>query len=252
MDGVGGFERDELGIVRPAGHGFVAFAGRAGGVGVLERRKVVDALPLPDDVVRGRALVFEEAEFGLGPVDAVDAERVADALAAAGIGLEVEVRAAVVHAEEAVVFKDGEIARSIALPRGIDGDRHVALDGFVEDLLNAVHGLDEELVPEGFEAGADIYWLRGACVVAGQQQQNGQRGHCGVSVKRSGGIRGHERTPCDRVVDAARSRAAACPGRSIDEREREMHPHWKITGQTPGLPRGGQQPLSDLCDLYAV
>ena len=120
-----------------------------------------EAIRGENDVVVAVALEFDEAEGGFGPALAVAALCIADKV---GVGIVYAAAAhdvvpgAVVHADAAVtVLEDGAVEAGVALAGGVGLHDDFALDGRMEAEVEAVCQLgDEEVVDEGFKAGADI------------------------------------------------------------------------------------------------
>ena len=90
------------------------------------------AVAVPDDVVLLRAVELEQAELGLGPMNAVLALGIASDFAVR-LALRdlIVVRAAIIHAIGAIVVEEAIVCRSVAFP-GLVGDEHDLLrDGLL-------------------------------------------------------------------------------------------------------------------------
>ena len=120
-----------------------------------------EAVRRENDVVVAGALEFDEAERGFGPALAVTALCIADKV---GVGVVYAAAAhdvvpgAVVHADASIfVLEDGAVEAGVALAGGVGLHDDFALDGRIEAQLEAVCQIgDEEVIDEGFKAGADI------------------------------------------------------------------------------------------------
>jgi hypothetical protein len=92
-------------------------------------------------------------------------------------GFQVVVGAAVVHAESVIVLEDGDVTTGVSFPWFVEDYGDVFGCGVVEFQAGVFHGVDEEVVDEGFESGADVEGRRGLVGGGGEAEKQ----NCGYS-----------------------------------------------------------------------